>query len=56
MQPWPPQFSAVSNTDLGRAISQAVNRQLPNSGAIFGLRSGHVEFVVDRVALGQVFS
>jgi hypothetical protein len=35
-----------------RAIAQAVRRRLPG----FELRSGRVEFVVDKVAMGQVFS
>jgi hypothetical protein len=37
---------------LGHAIAQAVSRRLPG----FELRPGHVGFVVDKVALGQVFS
>jgi hypothetical protein len=36
----------------GRAIAQAVSRWFPTAAA----RSGHVGFVVDEVALGQVFS
>jgi hypothetical protein len=36
----------------GRAIAQAVSRWLPG----FEPESGQVEFVVDKVALGQVFS
>jgi hypothetical protein len=35
---------------IGRAIAQAVSRWLPTAG------SSHVGFVVDKVALGQVFS
>jgi hypothetical protein len=37
----------------GRAIAQAVSRRLPTAAEP---RSGHVGFVVDKVALGQVFS
>jgi hypothetical protein len=42
---------------LGRAIAQAVSCWLPTA-AVRGSSpgSGHVGFVVDRVALGQVFS
>jgi hypothetical protein len=39
----------------GRAIAQAVSRWLPTTAAIFNPRSSHVGFVMDRVALGQVF-
>jgi hypothetical protein len=42
----------VTNLEFGRAIAQAVSRRLP----VFDPRSGHVGFVVDKVALGQVFS
>jgi hypothetical protein len=41
---------------LGRAIAQAVSRRIPTSVPGFEPRSGHVGFVVDKVALGQVFS
>jgi hypothetical protein len=40
----------------GRAIAQAVSRRLPTAAAWVRSRSGHVGFVVDEVALGQVFS
>jgi hypothetical protein len=40
----------------GRAIIQAVSRRLQTAAARVRARSGHVEFVVDKVALGQVFS
>jgi hypothetical protein len=40
----------------GRAITQAVIRWLPNAAARVRARSVHVGFVVDKVALGQVFS
>jgi hypothetical protein len=36
----------------GRAVAQAVSRNLPQ----WRYGSGHVEFVVDKAALGQVFS
>jgi hypothetical protein len=47
----------VPKGSLGRVIAQAVSRWLPTAAAL-GLSpwSGHVEFVVDKVALGQVFS
>jgi hypothetical protein len=39
----------------GRATVQAVSRRLPTAVALVQHRSGHVGFVVDEVALGQVF-
>jgi hypothetical protein len=39
-----------------RAIAQAVSRWLPTAVARVRARSGHVGFVVDKVALSQVFS
>jgi hypothetical protein len=41
---------------LGRAIAQAASRWLPTAAAEFEPGSGQVGFVVDKVALGQVFS
>jgi hypothetical protein len=41
---------------LGRAIAQAVSRWLPTAAARVRDRVCHVGFVVDKVALGQVFS
>jgi hypothetical protein len=41
---------------LGRAIAEAVSRRLPTAAARARARSGHVGFVVDKGALGQVFS
>jgi hypothetical protein len=41
---------------LGRAIAQAASRRLSTAAARFETRSGHVGFVADKVALGQVFS
>jgi hypothetical protein len=40
----------------GLAIAQAVSRRLPTAAAWVRARSGHVRFVADKVALGQVFS
>jgi hypothetical protein len=37
-------------------IAQAVSRRLPTAAPRFDPRSGHVGFVVDKVALGQVSS
>jgi hypothetical protein len=41
---------------MGRAIAQAVSRWLPTAAARFKPGSGLVGFVLDKVALGQVFS
>jgi hypothetical protein len=41
---------------LGRAIAQAVSRWLPTAAARVLVRAEHVGFVVDKEALGQVFS
>jgi hypothetical protein len=40
----------------GRAIAQAVSRWLPTASARVPVWAEHVGFVVDKVALGQVFS
>jgi hypothetical protein len=40
----------------GRAIAEAVSRWLPTAAAPVRVRAEHVGFVVDKVALGQVFS
>jgi hypothetical protein len=45
-----------SNGDYGRAIAQAVSRWLSTAAARVRSWSGQVGFVVDKVALGQVFS
>jgi hypothetical protein len=42
--------------NLGRAIAQAVSRWLPTAAARVRTRVWQVGFVVDKVALGQVFS
>jgi hypothetical protein len=41
---------------LGRAIAQAVSGSLPTAAARVQARVWHVGFVVNKVALGQVFS
>jgi hypothetical protein len=41
---------------IGRAIAQAVSRWLPTAAARVRALSGHVGFVVDKAALGKVFS
>jgi hypothetical protein len=47
----------VSHRDPdGSAIAQAVSHRLPTAADRFEPRSAHVEFVVDKVALGQVSS
>jgi Zn-dependent M28 family amino/carboxypeptidase len=40
----------------GRVIAEAVSHRLPTAAAGFEPGSDHVGFVVDKVALGQVFS
>jgi hypothetical protein len=40
----------------GRAIAQAVICRLPNTAVGFEARSSHVGFVVNEVAVGQVYS
>jgi hypothetical protein len=52
--PWAINF-LIFNRHLGRAIAQAVSRQFPPRRPGFEPGSGHVGFVVDKVALGQVF-
>jgi hypothetical protein len=39
-----------------RTIAQEVSRWFPTAAARVRVQSGHVGFVVDKVALGQVFS
>jgi hypothetical protein len=41
---------------LGSAIVQAVSRWLPTAAAWFKPESGQVVFVVNKMALGQLFS
>jgi hypothetical protein len=41
---------------IGRAVTQGVNRWLPTAVARVRVRVEHVGFVVDKAALGQVFS
>jgi hypothetical protein len=43
-------------TTQGRAVAQAVSRRLPTAAAWVQSKVGHVRSVVDKVALGQVFS
>jgi hypothetical protein len=43
------------NAEPGRAIAQAVSRWLPTATALVRALSGHAGFVVNKVALGQVF-
>jgi hypothetical protein len=51
----PPSMLAVTFTK-GRVIAQAVSRWLPTAAARVRARSIQVEFVVDKLALRQVFS
>jgi hypothetical protein len=46
----------LHNMRHGTAIAQVIRRQIPIEEAEFYPRLGHVGFVVDKVALGQVFS
>jgi hypothetical protein len=39
-----------------RAVAQTVSRWLPTAAASVRAQSDHVRFVVDKVALGHVFS
>jgi hypothetical protein len=41
---------------VGHAIAQAVSRRLPTAASWVRARLGNVGFVVDKVALGQVFA
>jgi hypothetical protein len=41
---------------VGRAVAEAVSRWLPTTAARVRVRAEHVGFVVDKEALGQVFS
>jgi hypothetical protein len=49
-------MSACYSWEIGHAIFQAVSRSFPPRRPGFEPRSSHVGFVVDKVALGQVFS
>jgi hypothetical protein len=44
--------------NIGRAITQAIRRRLPTAATWIRaqVRSGHVGFMMDKVALGHVFS
>jgi hypothetical protein len=48
-------FSLIMSSN-GRAVAQAVSRWLPIARARVRVRAEHVGFVVDKVALGKVFS
>jgi hypothetical protein len=48
-------YLGKSKSRLSRSIAQAVSRRFLTAGAGFASRSVHVGFVVDEVALGQVF-
>jgi hypothetical protein len=48
--------SYAANDVIVRAIALEVSRRLPTAEARLRARSDYVRFVVDRVALGQVFS
>jgi hypothetical protein len=51
-----PLLLTILESSLDRAIAQAVSRWLPTAAAWVRAQSGHVGFVVEKVALGQVFS
>jgi hypothetical protein len=42
-------------TVFGRAVAQVVSRRAVIAEAVFASGSVHVEFMMDRVALGRVF-
>jgi hypothetical protein len=42
--------------EIGSAVAQAVSRWLSIAAPRFRFRAEHVGFVVDKAALGQVFS
>jgi hypothetical protein len=42
--------------EQGRTVAQAVSRWFPTAAALVRVRAEHVGFVVDKAALGQVFS
>jgi hypothetical protein len=46
----------IYSSGSGSAIALAFSRRLPTSVVRVRARSGHVRFVVDTMALGQVFS
>jgi hypothetical protein len=46
----------IEGGTIGRAIAQVVSRWLPTAVVRVRVRAEHVGFVVDKVALGQVFS
>jgi hypothetical protein len=60
--PWTPYLVThlhrdnVKYKNRDRAIAQVVSRRLPAAASWVDPRSNHVGFVVDEVALGQVFS
>jgi hypothetical protein len=47
---------SLSFLDKGRSIARAVSRRLPTAAARVRSQSGHVGFVMDKVALGHVAS
>jgi hypothetical protein len=46
----------INPCGVGRARAQAVSRWLPTAATWVRALSGHVEFVVDKLTLGQVLS
>jgi hypothetical protein len=50
------EFDVTVNWEVGSAAAQAVTRWLPTAAARVRVRAEHVGFVVDKAALGQVFS
>jgi hypothetical protein len=49
-------FPSLYGDKKGRAVAQVVSRWLPTSAVRVRVRAEHVGFMVDKVALGQVFS
>jgi hypothetical protein len=49
-------WEVILSKKVDRPIAKEVSRWLPTAAARVQPGSGHVRFVVDKVALGQVFS
>jgi hypothetical protein len=48
--------TSVTVTGNGHAVAQVVSHWLPTTAAWVCIRAEHVGFVVDKAALGQIFS
>jgi hypothetical protein len=52
---WPSYWITPTHLIMGRAMAQAVSRRPPTAEARVRSGSVHMVFVVEKVALGQVF-